>query len=70
MELIGFSLSNPFLLLKETIPSHLVAANLPSYIGKKIKLVGYLVTRKNTQTSVGDHMGFGVFLDLVCHCNR
>ncbi|MDG2330364.1 MAG: DNA polymerase III subunit alpha [Flavobacteriales bacterium] len=64
MELIGFSLSNPFLLLKETIPSHLVAANLPNYIGKKIKLVGYLVTRKNTQTSVGDHMGFGVFLDL------
>ena len=64
MELIGFSLSSPFLLLKDAIPSHLVAAKLPSNIGKRIKLVGYLVTRKNTQTSMGDHMAFGVFLDL------
>ena len=64
MELMGFTLSNPFYLLKEPIRSALTAADLPSNLGKKITIYGYLVTVKYTKTRQGKHMNFGTFLDL------
>lgn len=67
IELLGFPLSPPFHLLtdeakltaKQTIP----ARELPKHIGREVAGVGYLVTVKETQTSKGERMAFGCFLD-------
>jgi DNA-directed DNA polymerase III PolC len=64
MELLGFPLSDPFLLLREPPPSKLLSSDLPSRIGQRVEIAGYLVHRKSTSTKGGDHMSFGVFLDL------
>lgn len=64
LELLGFPLCDPFLLLKDEPPPKLVAADLPDLIGKHVEIVGYLVHRKTTSTKGGDNMNFGVFLDL------
>ncbi len=63
IELLGFSLCSPFNLLKDKITSNLIAKDLRHYIGKTIEIIGYLVSIKNTQTSKGDRMYFGTFLD-------
>lgn len=63
MELLGFSLSSPFTLLRDELPSQLTARQLKGYVGKQVDIVGYLITRKNTMTSKGDKMYFGTFLD-------
>jgi len=64
MELLGFSLCPPFDLLKDEIPSKLVAKQLRSYINKQVVIVGYLVTTKPTYTSKKEKMYFGTFTDL------
>ena len=67
MELLGFTLCNPFDLLLE--PSHnlLRAVHLPQYTGKVVTVEGYLVTVKKTRTSRGDTMFFGNFIDRDGH---
>ncbi|MFT5245381.1 MAG: DNA-directed DNA polymerase III PolC [Litorivivens sp.] len=64
MELLGFSLEDPFALLREEKPSTILAADLPNHIGKEVEIAGYLVTVKNTRTHNGKEMYFGTFLDL------
>ncbi|MGZ3919503.1 MAG: DNA polymerase III subunit alpha [Bacteroidia bacterium] len=63
IELLGFSLCSPFLLLKDKITNNLLAKNLKDYIGKTVEVIGYLVTTKNTSTSKGERMYFGTFID-------
>jgi DNA polymerase-3 subunit alpha len=63
MELLGFSLSGPFVLLKEQISGDVPSRQLPEWEGKTVTTLGYLVTIKNTQTSKGERMYFGTFLD-------
>jgi DNA polymerase III alpha subunit len=67
MELLGFPLHLPFELLKETPSAQLKSADLENCIGKTVSIVGYLVHVKNTATSKGETMNFGVFLDLDGH---
>lgn len=63
IEIISFSLFDPFILL-ETRPSHRrLACNLSNFLNKTIEIYGYLVTAKKTTTSTGNHMCFGTFLD-------
>ncbi len=64
---MGFSLCSPFDLLRDELPSLLRAAELKDHIGKTVKIVGYLVTVKNTSTSKGDRMHFGTFTDIEGH---
>jgi DNA polymerase-3 subunit alpha len=64
IELLGFSLSPPFRLLKEPLPSHLTAAQLSIRVGKEVTAVGYLVTVKPTYTSKKEKMYFGTFIDV------
>ncbi len=64
MELFGFPLSDPFRLLKDELPSMLLASDLKNKIGEEVEIVGYLVHRKHTSTKQGASMNFGVFLDL------
>ncbi|HLF64648.1 MAG TPA: DNA polymerase III subunit alpha [Saprospiraceae bacterium] len=63
MELLGFPLCGPFALLKERVTADVPAAKLAQYVGKIVTSAGYLVTIKHTQTSKGQRMYFGTFLD-------
>ena len=63
IELLGFPLCNSFHLLEKASSSRLRAKHLAQLEGKYIKIEGYLVTTKNTQTSNGKLMHFGTFLD-------
>jgi error-prone DNA polymerase len=63
LEMLGFSLFNPFGLLKESITNKTLVADLPKNVGKEIEIYGYLVTVKKTSTSNGQQMFFGTFLD-------
>lgn len=64
MDLLGFTLTSPFTLLRQQIPSNLKALQLPDFINKEVSIVGYLVNVKNTPTSKGQRMCFGTFIDL------
>ncbi len=63
MELLGFALADPFLLLRDDPGFPLCVRDLPQHLGKIVTLLGYLVTVKNTKTSKGDRMNFSTFLD-------
>ncbi len=63
MELLGFPLSDPFLLLDTKDTGDTTADQLRSKAGKTVHMVGYLVTIKNTHTKDHHLMHFGTFLD-------
>ena len=63
IELLGFPLCDPFLLLKEAPENQLTAQDMRTHIQKEIVLYGYLVTVKPTKTGRGERMSFGTFLD-------
>lgn len=64
MELLGFSLCKPFELLRDALPSTLVANELKQFVNSEVSIVGYLVNTKRTYTSKSEHMYFGTFVDL------
>lgn len=63
IELLGFSLSSPFNLLRDPIPTTLTAKELKQYINQEVNITGYLVNVKNTPTAKGERMCFGTFID-------
>ncbi len=63
LELLNFTLYDPFILLETSPTSTLLNADLTSYLNKVVVIYGYLITVKNTGTSRGDRMYFGTFLD-------
>jgi DNA polymerase-3 subunit alpha len=63
IELLGFPLCDPFLLLDTPERGDTVASELMQKIGKKVKMVGYVVTTKDTSTLKGEPMHFGTFYD-------
>jgi error-prone DNA polymerase len=65
LELLGFSLCNPFELLQITAETFTAAQDMRANINKKIALQGYLITVKNTRTSKGESMYFGTFIDCL-----
>ncbi|MEM8938201.1 MAG: DNA polymerase III subunit alpha [Bacteroidota bacterium] len=62
MALLGFPLCNPFDLMEKPEKA-LLSCELPSHLGQTVKMLGYLVTTKNTGTSNGKRMHFGTFID-------
>ena len=64
MELLGFPLNSPFLLLRDAMPASLRSTDLKSKVNTVVSIVGYLVTIKYAQTSKGERMYFGTFLDI------
>ncbi|HEY0651704.1 MAG TPA: DNA polymerase III subunit alpha [Chryseosolibacter sp.] len=63
LELLGFSLSDPFRLLASTDRGDTVASELLAKLGRTVKIIGYVVTTKDTWTKNKDVMHFGTFLD-------
>ena len=63
LELLGFPLCNPFLLLAQTDEVDTMACDLIKKIGKRVRMTGYLVTTKNTYTIKHELMHFGTFID-------
>ncbi len=63
LELLGFPLCDPFMLLKSKDLGNIKALELPLRLSQNIEVVGYLVTTKNTTTKNGQHMYFGTFYD-------
>lgn len=65
IELLGFPLQDPFLLLDNHTPALHLAADIPNRNRMSIDLTGYLVTTKQTSTADRKAMFFGTFLDRV-----
>lgn len=63
IELLGFPLCSPFLLLKQAPTIKNLAKDLAACINKKVSIVGYLVAVKRTATHNGKRMNFGTFID-------
>ncbi|HTH55753.1 MAG TPA: DNA polymerase III subunit alpha [Cyclobacteriaceae bacterium] len=63
IELLGFSLDDPFRLLATRDYGNVSARLLPNKGGTGVTIVGYLVTTKDTRTKRGQSMHFGTFLD-------
>ena len=67
LELLGFTLGNPFDLVKEEYESKLKVKELVHHINKRVCIYGYLVTVKNTNTANKKRMQFGTFTDRQGH---
>ena len=63
IEILGFSLGNPFDLLDHDLEAISYAKELASKSGKQVTVVGQLVTIKDSRTSKSERMAFGTFLD-------
>ncbi|GAB2499230.1 DNA polymerase III subunit alpha [Algoriphagus taiwanensis] len=63
IDILEFPLDSPFHLVKDQTIQGIKAREMTQYLGKKVMILGYLVTVKYTRTVKGDVMNFGTFLD-------
>lgn len=64
LELLSFPVScSPFDLLRTDYRGHVMVKDLPKYHKKIVRMVGYLISRKNVPTKQGD-MNFGTWIDV------
>ena len=64
LELLGFSVTIPaFELLQTTFRGKVMARHMLEHLGKKVRMLGNLVTTKNVRTKQKQWMNFGTFLD-------
>lgn len=64
LEIFGFPVTcSPFDLLETSYRGSITAAQLHNYKGKRIRIVAYLISRKNVPTTRG-HMNFGTWIDI------
>ena len=65
LELLGFMTSfTPFDLLQTTLRGDMLASEMEKYEGKRVKMVGFLISRKNVPTVAG-LMNFGTWVDVA-----
>jgi DNA polymerase-3 subunit alpha len=64
LELLGFTLCDPFKLLASSDRGNTTANELILKLGKQVSLVGYVVTTKDAGTKNHELMHFGTFLDF------
>ena len=67
IELLGFSLCDPFRLLASASRGDTVARELPRKVEKHVNIVGYVVATKDSMTKTKQVMHFGTFLDCEGH---
>lgn len=63
LELLGFCLCSPYLILRERPKNTHGVKDLPAYLNRHIDIYGYLVAIKHTRTQKGDQMFFATFAD-------
>ena len=63
VELLGFPLSDPFVLLAEVPEEVISVREMKQHLRKPVRMMGYMVHVKHTSTSSGKRMYFGTFLD-------
>ncbi len=64
IELLGFPLCNVFELSKEDPMNFLPARDLSLFAGKRVTVMGYLITSKTVNTVTNEMMHFHTFLDF------
>jgi DNA polymerase III alpha subunit len=63
IELLGFPLCSPFDLLETDDRGDITASQMVMNTGRRVRMVGYFVTRKNVTTVSRKLMNFGTWLD-------
>ncbi len=63
IELLGFPLRSPFELIDGKCEGDILAHQMNDFVGKKIMIVGYYVTKKNVTTVNKRLMNFGTWVD-------
>lgn len=63
LELLEFPLCNPFDILEQEAPEHVLARNLAQYVNQKICTYGYLITVKKILSSKNQVVHFGTLFD-------
>ena len=64
VELLGFPVDDPFVLVDEDASAYLPARDLAAHTGKTVTVLGYHITHKPVRTIKGETMSFGTFLDV------
>jgi DNA polymerase-3 subunit alpha len=64
IELLGFPVGDPFILVDDDPSRYLTARDLPGRLGRTVTVLGYHITHKPVRTVKGDVMSFGTFLDV------
>ena len=63
IELLGYPLCDPFLLLKRSPKGGILSVDMSDFVNQTVVAYGYLVTVKETKTANDKRMQFGTFLD-------
>ncbi len=63
MEILGFTLSNPFAMVDDDPAKYLLSKDLVSHLNKTVTVLVYFIARKHVTTKNNDHMFFGTFVD-------
>ena len=63
MEILGFTLSNPFKMVDEDPKKYVPAKEICNHSGKTITVLAYFIARKNVSTKNSEQMFFGTFVD-------
>jgi DNA polymerase-3 subunit alpha len=63
MELMGFTLSNPFDMVDDDPVNYVYAKDMDQHKGKNITMLAYFIARKHVVTKHHDQMFFGTFVD-------
>jgi len=63
MEILGFTLSNPFAMVDDDPAKYVLSKDMASHIGKYITVLVYFIARKHVTTKNNDQMFFGTFVD-------
>ncbi len=63
MEILGFTLSNPFAMVDAEPDKYILAKELPAKLGKVVTSLVYFIARKHAVTKTDAEMFFGTFVD-------
>lgn len=63
MEILEFTLSNPFEMVDEDLTKYVLSKDLASHLGKSVTVLAYFIARKHVVTKNDDQMFFGTFVD-------
>lgn len=63
IEILGFTLSNPFDLVDDDTDKYILSKDLHVHIGKKVTCLVYFIAHKHVITKNDDQMYFGTFVD-------